>query len=133
MLEDLLIDPASKRDTIPVDVIQRSLKDMAAIGTKEIYMAGGGDPTMHPQIFDVWQTIKDLNMTLYVNTNFVRMCTEEKIKRILDLGIDHFTLSMWAGTPEAYSRRIPNKGPKDFHKVKKGIAYEFHKDRSSIL
>ena len=35
MLEDLLIDPASKRDTIPVDVIQRSLKDMAAIGTKE--------------------------------------------------------------------------------------------------
>lgn len=123
MLEDLLIDPASKRDTIPVDVIQRSLKDMAAIGTKEIYMAGGGDPTMHPKIFDVWQTIKDLNMTLYVNTNFVRMCTEEKIKRILDLGIDHFTLSMWAGTPEAYSRTHPNKGPKDFHKVKKGIAY----------
>jgi len=123
MLEDLLIDPASKRDTIPVDVCKRALTEMAEIGTKEVYMAGGGDPTMHPQIFDIWQTIKDLDMTLYVNTNFVRMCSEDKIKRILELGIDHFTLSMWAGSPEAYSRTHPNKGPKDFHKVKKAIAY----------
>ena len=123
MLEDLLIDPASKRDTIPVDVVKTALRDMASIGTKEIYMAGGGDPTMHPQIFEIWELIKDLGMTLYVNTNFVRLCTEEKIKRILELGIDHFTLSMWAGSPDAYSRTHPNKGPKDFEKVKKGIAY----------
>jgi glycosyltransferase involved in cell wall biosynthesis/MoaA/NifB/PqqE/SkfB family radical SAM enzyme len=121
MLEDLLIDPASKKDTIPLDIILPTLKDMAEIGTKEIYMAGGGDPTMHPQIFEIWEAIKDLGMTLYVNTNFLRLCTEENLRRVLEIGIDHFTLSMWAGSAEAYSRTHPNKGHKAFHKAKKGI------------
>ncbi len=121
MLEDLLIDPASKRDTIPLDVIKRTIGELAQIGTKEIYMAGGGDPTMHPQAFDIWQCIKDHDMTLYVNTNFVRLCSEDAIRRILQIGIDHFTLSMWAGTPEAYSKTHPNKGEKDFHKLVKYV------------
>jgi len=121
MLEDLLIDPQSKKDTLPLHVIQKTMLDLKEIGTKEIYMAGGGDPTMHPQAFDVWQCIKDAGMILYVNTNFVRLSSEEAIRKVLDIGIDHFTLSMWAGTAQAYSKTHPNKGEKDFYKVKKAI------------
>lgn len=121
MLEDLMIDTASKKDTIPLDVCKRILDEMHSIGTKEIYMAGGGDPTMHPEHFEIWEKIKDLGMVLYVNTNFVRLCSTEKIKRTISMGLDHFTISMWAGSAEAYSKTHPNKGPKDFDKVKKGL------------
>jgi MoaA/NifB/PqqE/SkfB family radical SAM enzyme len=121
LLEEMMIDQDEKNQTLSFEVIEKTLHEMHAMGTKEIYMAGGGDPSMHPCIFDIWALIKQLGMTLYVNTNFVKFATPEAVERILEIGVDHFTVSLWAGTPEVYLATHPNRSEEDFYRIKEAL------------
>lgn len=115
------MDLETKGETLSFEVIERVLNELKELGTKEIYMAGGGEPTMHPKIFAIWKLIKDLGMTLYVNTNFVQLSNKEMICRIIDTGVDHFTVSVWAGSSEVYLATHPNRRAEDFFAIRDSL------------
>ncbi len=117
LLAEERMDAETKRQTLAFDKIEQLLDDVYAMGTREVYMAGGGEPFMHPRIDDIVTAIKQRDMCLFVNTNFT-LVNEERADLLVDLPVDHMTISTWAGTPHVYARTHPNKTEEAFEQMR---------------
>jgi len=106
-----------KRQTLPLDKILDILDELYGLGTREIYMAGGGEPFMHPRIEEIVRAIKAREMCLFVNTNFT-LIDEDRADMLVQLPVDHMTVSTWAGTPSVYARTHPNKTEETFEQIR---------------
>jgi len=116
LLAEKVMDPETQKQTLPFDLIQHLLEELYQMGTREIYLAGGGEPFMHPQFMDILETLKKYQMAVHINTNFT-LVDKRKAEAIVNLGIDHLTVSLWAGTPATYSKSHPNKTDETFHQI----------------
>ena len=116
LLAEKVMDTETQKQTLPFDLIQRVLEELYEMGTREIYLAGGGEPFMHPQFMDILEAIKKHQMTVHINTNFT-LLDKQKAEKIVTLGVDHLTVSLWAGTPQTYSKCHPNKTEETFHQI----------------
>lgn len=108
LLRERRMPEYEKSKFLPLDMVRRLLDELHEMGTREIYLAGGGEPFQYPWIMDVLRYIKSKGFTCYVNTNFT-LLNEDNIREIIDIGIDHFTVSLWAGNSDIYARTHPNK------------------------
>jgi glycosyltransferase involved in cell wall biosynthesis/MoaA/NifB/PqqE/SkfB family radical SAM enzyme len=117
----LLLDkalPSPKRDAVlPLPVIIGLLDDMVAMGSKEVYIAGGGEPFCHPDIKAIIREIKQRGLVCNVNTNFT-LVDEDMVEFLAEQQVDYMTVSVWSGTPETYSLLHPNKTEEMFHQIK---------------
>ncbi|MDP8256689.1 MAG: glycosyltransferase [Candidatus Alcyoniella australis] len=120
----LLLDkalPAEQRSqTLPIEMIEQLLDDIAAMGSKEVYVAGGGEPYMHPQIQRIIQGIKSHNLVCNINTNFT-LIDEQRLQQLIEAPVDYMNISVWAGSPETYSLLHPNKTEETFHQIRKTL------------
>jgi MoaA/NifB/PqqE/SkfB family radical SAM enzyme len=109
-----------KKLTLPLKLIKGVFDDVARMGgLRQVKLVGGGEPFMHPDILEIVEYIKkkNRNIEIDINTNF-SLVDEKCVKRVFDLEVDSFTVSMWAGTAEAYTAVHPNQTAKTFHKIK---------------
>ncbi|MDP8253474.1 MAG: radical SAM protein [Candidatus Kaelpia aquatica] len=111
-----------KKQYIPLDTLKNILDDVKNMGAKEVYYSGGGEPFMHPDIMEALEYTKRLGLTCYINTNFT-LLDKEKIDRLIAIGVDHLTVSIWAGSAKTYSDTHPNKNEKTFYKIKEDLDY----------
>lgn len=118
LLEEKKINPEVKKQTLPLKRVIRLIDELYKMGAEYIYFAGGGEPCMHPQIMDILKHTKKRGLTCYVNTNFT-LIDEAAVKNLVDLNVDHLTVSVWAGTPSVYAATHPNKNEEAFHRIKK--------------
>ena len=118
LLEEKKINPEVKKQTLPYKRVIRLIDELYKMGAEYIYFAGGGEPCMHPQIMDILKHTKKIGLTCYVNTNFT-LIDEAAVKNLIDLKVDHLTVSVWAGTPRVYAATHPNKNEEAFHRLKK--------------
>ncbi len=116
LLGDQRMSAEERRLTLPLEKIRELLDELWSLGTREIYMAGGGEPFMHPQIDEVIREIKRRGMCLYINTNFT-LVDQRRAELLADLEVDHLTVSTWAGTPSVYARTHPNKTEETFTQI----------------
>lgn len=113
--------PANVKEySLPYEMVIELIDELYALGTREIYFAGGGEPFMHPQFLDIVEYVKKKNMVCFINTNFT-LVTENDLKRIIAAGVDHMTVSVWAGTAKTYVRTHPNKTTADFERLKNNL------------
>ncbi|RKY33684.1 MAG: hypothetical protein DRP78_07275, partial [Candidatus Omnitrophota bacterium] len=117
LLKDRRISQIVKSQTLPLSVVKKLLDELALMGTKEIYLAGGGEPFMHPQILEIVKYIKAKGLRCYINTNFT-LLNEDMVKSLVDLGVDNLIVSVWAGTAKVYSDTHPNKNEAMFYQIK---------------
>jgi glycosyltransferase involved in cell wall biosynthesis/MoaA/NifB/PqqE/SkfB family radical SAM enzyme len=110
------------RAQLRFDVVARLLDDAAAMGTRDIYMAGGGDPIVYPWLRETVERAKSHGMTVAINTNFA-LANDDWCDWACDVGLDDITISVWAGSPETYDATHPNKKPEDYEKLKKQVTY----------
>lgn len=122
LLEEKTISPQSKAQTLPFELVIELLDQLAKMGTKEIYFSGGGEPFIHPQIMEILEHAKRKKFTCYVNTNFT-LLDKEKIKKIIDLGVDHLTVSTWAATAKTYVSTHPNKEEDTFKQIIENLKF----------
>lgn len=121
-LGDRRLPPEIKSQTLSFSTIKSFLDEAVQMGAKEIYYAGGGEPFMHPRIMDILEYTKKIGLICYANTNFTLI--DEKIaKQLVDLKLDHLTVSVWAGTAETYLKTHPNKSEETFYKIKETLGY----------
>ena len=71
---------------------------------------------------EVVQQIKDRGMTCHINTNFTRV-TKDTAQALIDMGIDHLIVSLWAASAQTYARLHPNKSAATFHQIKDVLGY----------
>ena len=110
------------RAQLRFDLVRQMLDDAAAMGTRDIYMAGGGDPIVYPWLKETVEHAKGHGMTVAVNTNFA-LADDEWCDWACEVGLDDMTVSMWAGSSETYDATHPNKKPEDFIKLRDRITY----------
>jgi len=119
---------ADLRSQLRFDLVKQMLDDAAAMGTRDLYMAGGGDPIVYPWLQETVTHAKSLGMTVAVNTNFA-LADEAWCDWACEVGLDDITISVWAGGEAGYDATHPNKKPGDFAKLMKMITYLNHRKR----
>ncbi|MDD5245773.1 MAG: radical SAM protein [Candidatus Omnitrophica bacterium] len=92
------------------------IASLAQLGTKRIRFTGGGEPFMHPRIFDLIQYTKERGLICCLTTNF-SLVNEEKISRIISLGVDELAISLWAARADTYCRTHPGSTPENFKRI----------------
>lgn len=120
LLEEKAMPDWEKKLTLPLDLLKGIFDDLGEMGgLRQVKLVGGGEPFMHPDILKIVEYIKnkDRNIEIDINTNF-SLIDEEAVEKLLDLEVDSFTVSLWAGTPEAYVAVHPNQSERTFHKIK---------------
>jgi MoaA/NifB/PqqE/SkfB family radical SAM enzyme len=122
MLGDQRMHPNVRARHLPLDRVVALVEELWALGTREIYMAGGGEPFMHPQVMEIIRQIKARGFTLYVNTNFT-LVSRDVARELADLGVDHLTVSLWAGTAPVYALVHPNKTEETFEQLRETLEY----------
>ena len=115
-LEERNAQRLARADSLPWDLFLRLLDELAALGTEEIYFAGGGEPLLHPRVWDALEASVHRGFTTSLHTNFSRVVPKD-VDRILDLGIHYVTVSLWAGTRAAYGRTHPLTDPRVFDRI----------------
>jgi len=111
-----------KRQALPFELVKNLLDELHTIGTKDIYFSGGGEPFMHPQIMQILEYAKKSGFTCLVNTNFT-LLDKEKIKKLVNLGVDHLTVSTWAATAGTYASTHPNKNEDTFRQIVENLRF----------
>ena len=121
LLQEKMHQPDQKH-TLSLQLAKELLDELKAMGTKEIYFSGGGEPFCHPQIMEILAYAKAKGFVCYVNTNFT-LLDKGKLDKLIDIGLDHLTVSTWAATPEVYSETHPNKSGETFTQIMENLKY----------
>ena len=104
------------KNTLPAKLVKDLIYETWQMGLEEIYFSGGGEPFMHPDILEILEFAKSLGISCVVNTNFT-LLNESIINRLIDMNLDHLTVSVWAGDAKMYKALHPNKTEDDFYRI----------------
>jgi MoaA/NifB/PqqE/SkfB family radical SAM enzyme len=58
-----------------------------------VFFSGHGEPTLHPKFFDIAEICKSKGVKVHLTTN-ATLLDDEKIDRLLDMGLDEIVLSL---------------------------------------
>jgi MoaA/NifB/PqqE/SkfB family radical SAM enzyme len=116
LLGNRTIPDEIEKQALPLNLVKKVLDDCAAIGTTNIYLAGGGEPFMHPGIMDIIKHIKARGMECHVNTNFT-LVDDKKAEQLVEMEVDHLIVSLWSATGETYAKTHPNKSEATFDQL----------------
>ena len=123
----LLGEPSGKRKRekeygLPYELVKKTIIELKRMGTKILFFAGGGEPSMHPSFIEIIKCAKDCGMKIFINTNFT-LLDKDKIKRIVELKVDHIHVSLLAGNEKSYTLIHPNKTEENFFMIKDLLKY----------
>ncbi|MCO4782138.1 MAG: radical SAM protein [Candidatus Cloacimonetes bacterium] len=121
-LKELKTPAQLRKKRLPLDTLQRLIKDLAESGTKIIQLAGPGEPFTHPDIMDIIRYIKGNGLELHIITNFSYI-TFEIAQELMDLKVDQITASVWAGSDEVFEKTHPDTKKSTFHKIKEAMTF----------
>ena len=105
--------------TLPLPRVLSLFDELQAMGTEEIYFAGGGEPLAHPKAWQALEACVQRGMAASLHTNFSLV---DDVGRLLDLGVHHVTISLWAGSRETYAATHPGTDPATFDAVTQRLA-----------
>lgn len=106
----------AREASLPWETFVALLDDLQALGTTEIYFAGGGEPLVHKRAWDALAETVRRGFTASLHTNF-SLVDDDGVQRLLDIGVHYVTVSLWAGTREAYAATHPGTKPETFDQV----------------
>ncbi|NTV29166.1 MAG: radical SAM protein [Candidatus Omnitrophica bacterium] len=112
---------ARSHKTLPALLVQGLIDELAAMGTRELFFSGGGEPFMHPGFMEILAHAKARGMHCCVNTNFT-LVNEELVRRIIAIGLDEITVSVWAASAGMYVLTHPNRDEATFFRLKATLA-----------
>jgi MoaA/NifB/PqqE/SkfB family radical SAM enzyme len=108
------------RREMPAEMLLRLIDDLAALGAKRVRFTGGGEPLLHPAIYDAIARAKRRGLLVALTTNFSAI-GPNGVRRLVDAGLDELTVSLFAGTPTVYSRSHPNKTERTFEQIESNL------------
>lgn len=88
---------------MPFDRLSALLHELRDMGTEEVWLAGRGEPLVHPRATDLLELIGGLGMRSIITTN-AGLLTEDMADRLPEWGVQQLSVSIDSGTPETYAR-----------------------------
>jgi MoaA/NifB/PqqE/SkfB family radical SAM enzyme len=106
---------------MPFERVANLLRDMAAMGTEEVWLAGRGEPLLHPKSKDILKLIGDLGMRSIITTN-AAVLTDELADQLCDWNLQQLSISIDSGTPETYAN-VHGGPPEDRARILRLLRY----------
>lgn len=104
------------RSELTIDNFQYLVNHLSNMGVKAIRLSGGGEPTIHPQILEVIDTIYNKGITLSsFDTNGIELSSDIS-NRLLEGELQNLHISLQAPTPESWEK-ITKRSVSDFELV----------------
>ena len=125
LLEEKGMPEWERKLALSTDVVKKAFDDLAGMGgLMMVKLVGGGEPFMHPDILEIVEYIKgkNKNIAIDINTNF-SLVDRSVIGRLLELGVDSLTVSLWAGTSKSYVAVHPMQKEDIFYKIKDNLKF----------
>lgn len=91
------------KDTMNMETAARSIALMKDLGLKSVILIGG-EPTVHPNFFEIIKMIREAEMEAYLVTNAIRLADKRFFKKMLDTGVTSITVSFKAANHEMFRR-----------------------------
>lgn len=88
---------------VPIDVMQRRLDKLAALGTTAIIISGG-EPLLHPDIDKIIARIRHHKMLACMITNGY-LLTQERIQKLNQAGLEYMQISIDNVNPDDVSKK----------------------------
>lgn len=109
-----------KQRRLPTELVLKLVDDAARLGARRVQLSGAGDPLCHPDALAIIERIKQHRLECTLITNGT-LLTDSVCHRLVEIGLDHLTVSVWAGTPEIYTAVHPNQKTKTLLQLKKSL------------
>jgi MoaA/NifB/PqqE/SkfB family radical SAM enzyme len=100
---------------MPFERVSALLREMAELGAEEVWLAGRGEPLVHPRAPDILQLIGALGMRSIITTNAGRL-TEELADKLCEWNLQQLSISIDSGTPETY-QQVHGGAPGDRERI----------------
>jgi MoaA/NifB/PqqE/SkfB family radical SAM enzyme len=114
LLRDQAPPPDWFEQELPMPLVTGLLHDLAAMDCEIVRYTGGGEPLLHPELADILQLTSDLGLSCHLTSNGTLL---DRLEASALAAIDELTVSLWAATPETYSRLHPNKTGGTFTRI----------------
>lgn len=112
---------APGRPDISLDLVHKICEGLPPLGTREICLAGLGEPLLHPRIFDVIAAFKRAGLRIQMFSNGIVL--EEHVARsIVESGLDDLHVTVWATDSRQYAALHPGTNPAHLEKRIEGIS-----------
>ena len=106
------------------------ISEASSLGAKQIFILGGGEPTIHPHIIEIMQHAKDCGLRGMLTTNGT-LLSKEKKKQIFQMQWDEIHFSVDGGTAITHDTLRGKTGI--FQKVLRNISFfHIHKLRGNL-
>jgi MoaA/NifB/PqqE/SkfB family radical SAM enzyme len=92
------------------ELFARLLGELKRLGTKAVDICGDGEPLVHPEALDMIALARDLGFEVTLATN-AALLTEERARRLVDLGLRRMHVSFNAATDDVYQQLHPGAPP----------------------
>ena len=106
---------------MPFERVSALLREMAGMGAEEVWLAGRGEPLVHPRAPDILQLIGALGMRSIITTNAGRL-TEELADKLCGWNLQQLSISIDSGTAETY-QQVHGGPPGDRERILKLIKH----------
>ena len=114
-----IADADDQLHLMPMTLFRPLLESMASAGVKSLFLTGGGEPLLHPEIVTMAEEIHRAGLAWGMFTNGISL-TPQLAERLFLARPGFFRVSLDAGNAELY-RKIYATSPDTFNIVKKNI------------
>ncbi|MBU4252138.1 MAG: radical SAM protein [Candidatus Omnitrophica bacterium] len=108
--------------SIPYEKIIALIDSLKNMGTKEIYLAGDGEPFLYPRILEIIGHIKKKGLVCYIKTDLT-LIDAKIINELIRLKVDYLIIGLWAGSPQMYKVEHPDKDWATFCRIKQTLKF----------
>jgi len=102
-------DTFSRPQVAPA-LVDKICRELPPLGVSEIFLAGRGEPLLHPQVFDFIRTLKAAGLRVHLFTNGI-LLDERIAARIVESPLDDLRVSIWAMDSQEYADLHPGANP----------------------
>lgn len=109
--------PQWLRQKLSWSVLESFVEDLSRLGGRcLVKLTGGGEPTLHPHFLDLIVLLKNQGHFVDLHTNGTQLDCHT-VEQLVSSGLDSMTVSLWAGSPEAYAAIHGERHREDFSKI----------------
>ncbi len=113
--------PKEEPSDIEPDLFYQLCAELQRLGTRSVTLTGEGEPLLHPSLPALVRSAKEAGFDLTLVTNGT-LLDDAIVERLVDARLDQIKVSLWAGSPEDYRSNHPGTDPRNFDRVREGLA-----------
>jgi radical SAM protein with 4Fe4S-binding SPASM domain len=103
-------------DYLSVDVYQKLVSQLSALGTKVILIGNIEEPFLDTTLIEKIRYTKANNLQCFVITNG-SLLTPKNTEQLVDLGLDYLNISLNAGCPQTYPKIHTTETEATYHQI----------------